>query len=111
MKILITENQLRKVQFKYLDYLFEGIHEVKSKNHPDSRFWKKNDKVVLELEEYGRIWVLYSIWNNISDMFLLTYDETQQLIKEWVEPHLKLERIKPFAHYENNYYLVEQRLK
>ena len=41
---------MRKLHFKFLDYLFEDIYEVKSKEYPDSRFWKKNDNVVLELE-------------------------------------------------------------
>ena len=95
MKIIITENQLRNMQFKYLDYLFEGMHEFKSKKYPESRFWKKNDEVVLELEISGTLWVLYPIWNAISNMFSLDYDETKQLIKEWVEQHLELEGITP----------------
>ena len=96
MKILITENQLRRVHLKYLDYLFDNIREVESKEYPNSRFWKKNNEVVLELDEYGHLWVLRSIWENISNMFLLDYDETQQLIKEWVEQPLKLKGITPY---------------
>jgi len=108
MKILITENQLRNVQFKYLDYLFEGIHEVKSKEYPNSKFWKKNDKVVLELEEDGRLWVLRSIWNDISNMFSLEYPEINELIAEWVEQNIELENtiirihhITPFTEWKN----------
>ena len=95
MKILITENQLRKVQFKFLDYLFEDMYEVESEEYPDSRFWKKGDKIVLELEKPNYLFVLFSIWNDISDMLSLDYDETKQLIKDWAEQHLKLGRIKP----------------
>jgi hypothetical protein len=95
MKIIITENQLRKLQFKFLNYLFDDIYEVKSKKYPVYRFWKKGDKVVLELEKSGNLWVLHTIWNNISYMFSLDYDETKQLIKEWVEQHLELEEITP----------------
>ena len=95
MKIIITENRLRKVQFKYLDYLFEGIREVKSKTYPDSRFWKKGDKVVSELKKSSDFYVSHKIWDNISDMLSLDYAETQQLIKEWVEQHLKLKGITP----------------
>ena len=103
MKIIITENQLRRVQFKYLDYLFEGIHEVKSKKYPNSRFWKKGDKVVLELVKLDRLLVLHSIWSDIYDMLSLDYDETQQLIKEWVEQHLELGGITPVQHSNNVY--------
>jgi hypothetical protein len=95
MKILITENQLRKVQFKFLDYLFEDIYEVESNKYSYSRFWKKGDKVVLELEKSGDFYVSHTIWNDISDMLSLDDDETQQLIKEWVKQHLELEGITP----------------
>jgi len=95
MKFLITENQMRRLEFKYLDYLFGDMYEVKSKHYPNSRFWKKGDKVVLELVKLDRLWVLHSIWNDISNMFSLENRETQQLIKEWVEQHLELGGITP----------------
>jgi len=50
---------------------------------------------VLELRISGELWILYSIWDNISSFFGLDYDATQQLIKEWVEEHLKLGDITP----------------
>ena len=99
MKILITENQLRKVQFKFLNYLFEDMYEFESKKYPDSIFWKKDGEVVLELEKSGRLWVLESIWGDISNMFSLEYDETQQLIKDRMEQHLGLEGITPNSLY------------
>ena len=95
MNILITENQLRKVQFKYLDYLFDGMREIKLKNYPDLRFWKKDDEGILELEKSGNLWVLESIWDDISNMFSLEYDETQQLMKEWVKQRLGLVGVTP----------------
>jgi hypothetical protein len=95
MKDIITDNQMRKVQFKYLDYLFDGVYEIDSEEYPDSRFWKKDDNVILELRNSGYLWVSYLIWENISDMFSLNYDKTEQLIKDWVEQHLELEVIDP----------------
>ena len=98
MKILITENQMRRVQFKYLDYLFENMYEVESKKFKGSRFWKKGDKVILELCKSDRLWVLDSIWDDISNMLSLDYDETEHLIKDWMEQHLELEGIMPHQH-------------
>ena len=95
MNILITENQLRKVQFKYLDYLFEDMYEVESAKYKRSKFWKKNDKVVLELEKSGDLLVLHSIWDDISNMFSLENRETQQLMKEWVKQRLGLVGVTP----------------
>ena len=89
---------MRKVQFKYLDYLFEGMYEVESKKFRGSRFWMKNGEVVLELAKSGRLWVLHSIWSDISDMLSLDYDETKQLIKNWAEQHLELEEVIPHEH-------------
>jgi len=95
MKILITENQMRKLEFKYLDYLFGDMYEVESAKYKHSKFWKKDDEVMLELEKSGEMRVPFSIWRNISNMFSLDYDETKQLIKDWVEQHLELEGITP----------------
>jgi len=88
-------NNLRKVQFEYLEFLFKGMFSVKSKYYPDSTFFKRDDKVILELEKSGTLWVLYSVWTNISDMFSYGYEETQQLIKEWVESQLKKGEVAP----------------
>ena len=96
MKILITENQMRKVQFKFLNYLFEDMYEVESKKYPDSRFWKKDDKVILELRDSGFLWVSHLIWDDISNTFLLDKYETKILIKDWVEQNLELGEFTPW---------------
>jgi hypothetical protein len=111
MKYIITESQLRNAQFAYLDYLFEDMYEVESKKFQGSRVWKKDDKVVLELEKLDKLWVKYSVWSDICNMLSLNYYETQQLIKEWVEQHLELEGITPGLRYFDLIKLVEQHLE
>lgn len=88
-------DKLRKHQFKFLNYLFEDMYPVKSKYYPDSTFFKKDDKVTLELEKSGTLWVLYSVWTDIADMFSLDYNETQQLIKAWMEQQIKRGGVAP----------------
>jgi hypothetical protein len=105
------KNRVREVQFDYLEFLFKGMFSVKSKNYPNSTFFKKDDKVILELEKSGTLWVLYSVWGNISDMFSYEYEETQQLIKEWVEAQLKQEVVTPRAQHTCSFQLVESQLK
>ena len=51
--------------------------------------------MILELEKSGTLWVLYSVWSSIADMFSLDYSETQQLIKEWMEQQIKNELVAP----------------
>jgi len=100
-----------KGYFKYLNYLFEDMYSVKSKFYPDSTFFKKNDKVILELEKSGTLWVLYSVWTDISNMFSYDYEETQQLIKEWVEAQLKKGKVELFIPIESRFQRVESQLK
>ena len=89
---------MRRVMFKFLDYLFEGMYEVESKKNPNERFWKKNGEVVLKLSPiYQRdLLVSNSIWDEISDMLSLNYNQIQQFIKDWVEQHLELSGITPY---------------
>ena len=105
------KDRLRKVQFKYLDYLFENICAVKSENCPDSTLFRQNDKVILELENSGTLWVLHSIWTNVSDMFSYEYNETQRLIKEWMEEQLKQEVVTPINFLYKGLFSVEAQLK
>jgi len=105
------KNRVREVQFDYLEFLFKGMFSVKSKNYPNSTFFKKDDKVILELEKSGTLWVLYSVWSNISDMFSYGYEETQQLIKEWVEAQLKLRGFAPHEKVLCTWGKVEAQLK
>jgi len=105
------KNRVREVQFDYLEFLFKGMFSVKSKNYPNSTFFKKDDKVILELEKSGTLWVLYSVWSNISDMFSYGYEETQQLIKEWMESQLKLGEVAPFLKKGTRFFSMESQLK
>ena len=106
----MTDN-LGKVRFTYLDYLFKEMYAVKSKYYPDSTFFKKDDKVILELEKSGTLWILYSVWSHISDMFSFDYEETQKLIKEWMEEQLKLGGVAPRYCFSEYYSRMEQQLK
>jgi hypothetical protein len=102
MKYIITENSLRRVQFKYLDYLFEDMYEVKmlSPNGifsgPNTIFWKKDDSILLALRirEKNKLEVTYPIWEDISNMFSLDYYETQELMEEWAEQRLGVGKVK-----------------
>jgi hypothetical protein len=105
MKYIITESKLRRVQFKYLDYLFEGMHEIKmlSPNGifsgPNTIFWKKDDSILLALRirEKNKLEVTYPIWEDISNMFSLDYYETQELMEEWAEKRLGVGKVKSAA--------------
>jgi len=95
MKYIITEEQSKRLKFDYLDYLFEDIYERGSDKYPTTRFWYINGKSIFELSPNGGLWVVGSIWEDISYIFGLDYNETKQLIKEWVEERIRLKDVDP----------------
>jgi len=84
---------MMKAQFAYLDYIFDGIYKVKSKDFPNSEVWVKDGEMILELDSYGQLWVTLRIWNHICDMFSIEYPEINELIKEWGDENLNLDGI------------------
>jgi hypothetical protein len=95
MKYLITENQYNNSIDKFITYQFEPHEEIRTKKFPDSIFWVKDGKVIVEIEKTNFFWVSNQIWRSISLMFSLKNDETQQVVKDWLEEHYKLGSLKP----------------
>lgn len=94
MKYIITESKLRRVQFKYLDYLFEDIYEVKAPAYYTIFFKKDNEIVFAFRTRRNMLEVSYTFWKDIEDMFSLDYYTTQDLMEEWAEQHLKLGKVR-----------------
>lgn len=99
MKYIITESKLRRVQFKYLDYLFEDIYEVESPHVPNTIFFKKNSEIVFAFRarRNDKLEVSYTFWKDIEDMFSLDYGKTQDLMEEWAEQRLEFGKIRAEA--------------
>jgi hypothetical protein len=95
MKYIITENQYNNSIDKFITYQFEPHEEIRTKKFPDSIFWVKDGKVIVEIEKTNFFWVSNQIWRSISLMFSLKNDETQQVVKDWLEEHYKLGSLKP----------------
>ena len=95
MKYIITESQYNNTIDKFITYLLEPHEEKRTKKFPDSIFWVKDGKVITEIEKPNFFWVSPKIWRNISNMLSLEYDETQQVIKDWLEEHYKLGGLTP----------------
>ena len=89
MKYLITESQLDKVIFKYLDNqdfiqfkTSESIYFVNSESdeYAQIRFYKD-----------GRCYVSYDLYNEISMFFSLQDSDFDKIIVKWVENIIKME--------------------
>ena len=96
MKYLIKESQYNNAIDKFISHQFEPHKEKRTKKYPESIFWIKDGEVIAEIKELAFFWVSHQIWKNINVMFSLEYDETQQVIKDWLEEHYKLGGLTPY---------------
>ena len=96
MKVIITESQYNRVIDHFISYHLEPHEERTSDDYPDFIFWVKGGEVIAEIEKSKYFWIRRMIWNRISEMFGLDYDETQSVIKVWLEQHYNLGGLTPW---------------
>ena len=95
MKVIITESQYNRAIDLFITYLLEP-HEVRTiKKSPNSIFWVKGGEIIAEIKKSEYFWLDYHIWIRISEMFGLDYEETQSVIKVWLEQHYNLGELTP----------------
>jgi hypothetical protein len=95
MKYVITESQLNKTIDNFITYQFEPHIEKTSKKYSDSIFWIKDREIIVNLQKSGYFWVKVDIWEAISLTFSLDYDETQEVIRQWLKEHYNLGSLRP----------------
>ena len=111
MKYIITESQYNNSIDKFITYLFEPHEEKRTKKIPNSIFWVKEGAVISEIKNSEYFFVSHKFWDNISNMLSLEYDETQQVIKDWLEEHYKLGGVTPFPAGTNYWKGLEEHYK
>ena len=97
MKYIITESQYNKAIDEFITFQLEPHEEKTSKKYPNSIFWVKDGEVIVEIQKSKYFWVKHEIWSTISSMFSLEYEETQEVISEWLEEHYKLGLLTPLV--------------
>ena len=107
MKYLIKESQYNNAIDKFITYQLEPHEEIRTKKFPDSIFWVKEGEVIAEILQSKYFYVSRQIWKSISVMFSLEYNQTQQVIKDWLEEHYKLGRLTPQQFFEEGNMLEE----
>ena len=111
MKYIITESQYNNTIDKFITYIFEPHEEKRTKKFPDSIFWVKDGEVIAEIEKPKYFWVEPKIWRNIMDILSLEYDETQHVIKTWLEKHYKLGGLTPRSSKTLHFLKLEEHYK
>ena len=92
MKYIITESQIDRVVFKWLNSEYGDLTPFETEKHPDYIFFMKDGEVVFDYnKENGYVYISYEkIWSFLENFFGLEYEEIQGLTKKWVEEHYKL---------------------
>jgi hypothetical protein len=105
---VIKEQHHGKSIDKFITFQLEP-HEEKTSNDPNSVFWVKDGEIIAEIDKrLSHLWLNEDIWNTISNMFSLEYNETQQVIKNWLEKHHNLV-VKLTPSYRRNTYFMRWR--
>ena len=97
MKAVISESQYNRLIDSFITFLIEPHEEITDSGYSDSTFWIKNGEIISEKIEEEDIFLFSdSIWYEISEQFELDYDETQSVIKTWLEQHYGLGELTPY---------------
>jgi len=87
MKYIITESQLNKAYFKYLDYIFDGIHLDPLKSDGTYKVYSTDE---LRAFTYGGrtkdVYIFEMFVEEFKDMFVnLDTEEALDMIGKWIE--------------------------
>jgi hypothetical protein len=87
MKYIITESQLNKAYFKYLDYIFDGIHLNRLKSDDTYKVYSTDE---LRAFTYGGRtkdgYIFEMFVEEFKDMFVnLDSEEALEIIGKWIE--------------------------
>ena len=95
MKYEMSEEQLDKIAFPFLDKELKGIEKYKTKYFHGIVFKKPDEEFgVFGYEKSGTLWIYYKFVNKISSFFSLKTTDAQELIVRWAEDRLQIEVIK-----------------
>ncbi len=99
MKYIITESKLDSVILSWMDKKYgpDKLEVITHPDYPGSIFYRKNGKVIMEQDKENKyFWFeYYEIWSLFQKFFGLEYEETQRIMRIWLEKTLKLEGFTP----------------
>ena len=99
MKIIITESKLNKVAFKWMNLNFspDQLEVIEHPDYPDSIFYRKNGKVVMEQNKKNKyFWFSnHDIWSFFESFFGMKYQEIRDFLRYWLDKAFKIEGYTP----------------
>ena len=98
MNIIVDRPQLVRTVLLYLNMNFGDLTPKKHKNYSGNVFYVNSDNVVMMQynQENERIYIQNDhIWGKIESLFHLNYNDTQSIMKAWLEETYKLVGVTP----------------
>jgi hypothetical protein len=93
MDIIVDRPQLVKVVKLYLTKNFGNLTPKTTEKYPNSVFYVYSDNEVMMEDDKNteRVYIHNDhIWSKIESLFHIDYDDTQSIIKVWLEETYKL---------------------
>jgi hypothetical protein len=91
---MAINTKLNKVTIKWMNQNFnpDQLEVIKHPDYPNSIFYRKNGKVVMEQDKENEIfWFDYNnIWSFFESFFGMKYQEIQDVLRYWLEEAFKL---------------------
>ena len=103
MKVIIPENRLEQIIFKYLDVKFKDLKQSKGKYYDIVFKYPGEDYGTLGWEKSGSLWIYYKLINNISSFIPIEKPEIQKIIGRYVEDRYNLKVTNTFLFYGKSY--------
>ena len=87
MKYIITESQLNKAYFKYLDYIFDGVELDTSMSDDRYKVYSTDDNRAFTYGERTKdVYIFDMFVDEFKDMFVnLDTEEALEMIGRWIE--------------------------
>ncbi len=91
MKVIIPENRLEQIIFKYLDVKFKDLEQVKGKNFDIVFRFPDEEYGILGWKRPGDLYIYYKLIDNIFSFIPIKKTEIQMIIGRYVGSRYNLE--------------------
>lgn len=99
MKIRVNSNQLERIVVRWLNLYYGDLRPKEFDDYPDEMFYVNSDDEImmshLKIKSGKHIYIDDLIWEQITTIFNLSYNDSVSIMKHWLKETYKLERFTP----------------
>ena len=91
MKYIITEDKMDNVIIHFLNKGYGDLEEYVHPEYPQNHLFVKDQHIYLDFDNTNaKLWVDFSITEDLKDWFSLVYPDYNYIIKKWVKQRYEL---------------------